>query len=190
MKKILPIVLFVLCSCGVDRYELTEDKNGRIIRLDKLTGRMTILDGDKLVEVKTSEDIEAARVGTQELAKAKEWPELHLKQYGIEQIRFITSWREGVLHYRVRLQPYIEELRQGEQNRIIFHLRDEGAFLLLEISPILRSYTRVVDDEGKFRRLEFEGTVLCSESTYRNIGNIDLQFVLPESLLNQYKAKE
>lgn len=186
MKKILLIALLILCGC--DRYELKEEGSGRLVRLDKLTGAMAVLEDDKLAEVKTAEDIEAA---TQAFVKAKVWPVItSLDNYGIEQIRFTTSWREGQLHYRARLEPYIEELWGRVQNRIIFKLRDEGTFLLLEISTSPNSYTRIVDGAGEVIYLNFEGKVPCSESTYRSIESIDLGWLLPDSLLNKNTTEE
>jgi len=144
MKKILLIALLILCGC--DRYELKEEAEG-----------------------KTPEDIEA---GTQELLKAKDWPVTFLGDYHIEQIRFITSWREGRLHYRVTL-PYVE--LEMEDWYLHYYLRDEGTLLLLEIFTRMSGYRGVVDEEGEYVWLALDGAVSCSESTYKGIESIELE---------------
>jgi len=50
------LVLFMLTGCDVGRYEIKEDKSGRTIRLDKWTGEITIIAGDRLVTFRCRND--------------------------------------------------------------------------------------------------------------------------------------
>ena len=54
MKRVASIFICIgllfAYGCDLQRYELKEDKQGRLVRLDKWTGGFLVLDGSILVE--------------------------------------------------------------------------------------------------------------------------------------------
>ena len=78
-------------------------------------------------------------------------------------MRFVTSWREGSLHYRVTL-PYLEPPKRYGWD-VKFYLRDEGTLLLLAIPSRMSAYKGVTDEADEFVGMELDGKVRCSEST-------------------------
>lgn len=97
-----------LTSCG-DRYELAQDKEGRTIRLDKRTGEVAVIVGDRLVIAKTPEQVEAeetdARQEAEVLGSPKNWPQQTLKQIGVTTASLTTAWKDGSLRYQLYLLP-------------------------------------------------------------------------------------
>lgn len=116
-------LIVALAGCDIGRWELKEDKQGRLFRLDKWFGGVLVIEGDKFVKVKSPDSIAAA-------AEPKNWPEITLTGLGQAKASLRTSWRNGLLHYRFEAAPAPET---KTPTRLSIKLYDKGGFALLEI---------------------------------------------------------
>ena len=48
--------VFFTLACDQNRYELKDDRSGRTIRLDKRTGEIVVIAGDRLTRLKSVEE--------------------------------------------------------------------------------------------------------------------------------------
>jgi len=56
--------ILALCACDRERYELKEDKNGRLVRLDRKTGELALVERDGVTrEIRVSVETKAVIPG-------------------------------------------------------------------------------------------------------------------------------
>ena len=100
MLGILLLVLVAAAAAGgCARYELQGDGQGRLVRLDRLTGQVAYLQGKRLVAVENPGD---RRRALQEIAAARDWG---AETYDKYRVRLRTSWRGGRMYYQIGISP-------------------------------------------------------------------------------------
>ena len=172
----LSIIIFIVlisltAGCKGERYEMKEDRQGRIIRLDRRTGEVTVLEGDSLIHIISPKDLEA-------LSEAKSWPIETLSQLGGIIANLKTSWRKGQLYYLYSVSPGSEKAEDIKEFNEVFkrgRLGDhyftvnlyKGGFNMMELRVPLVSMTSIVDVEGKTTKLERNGAVSLSVENYQ-----------------------
>jgi hypothetical protein len=77
------MALLSFSACDSDRYQLTKDNNGHMVRLDKRTGEMAWVDGEELIRVKSLEEsenetrkLEAEKQALDKIIKSKKWKDI------------------------------------------------------------------------------------------------------------------
>src|SRR4051812_6484372 len=107
--RALLFVCVALAMCGCDqlegnRYEIIKDQAGRTLRLDKRTGAVSVIEGERIVPVRSAKDVEQERsVTSAELGKAKSYRLVPLPQWGV-QATLRMSWQDGRLLYAESLR--------------------------------------------------------------------------------------
>ncbi len=172
----LSIIIFIIlisltAGCKGERYEMKEDKQGRIIRLDRRTGEVTVLEGDSLIHIISPKDLGA-------LSEAKSWPIEILSQLGGILANLKTSWRKGQLYYLYSVSPASEKAKDIKEFNEVFN-RDrlgdhyftvylyKGGFNMMELRVPLVSMTSIVDAEGITTKLERDGAISLSVENYQ-----------------------
>src|SRR5262245_2789159 len=87
--SVLFVTLLAFSLAGCDqlggRYELSKDSKGRTIRLDKRTGEMVIVDGDKIVSLKEASEVDRKeKEETTKVGEFKYWPPLQLDNFSTQ----------------------------------------------------------------------------------------------------------
>jgi hypothetical protein len=114
------LLAIALQSCdqlpGKDRYEIKQDSSGRTIRLDKQTGEISILEGDKLTPIQEEADKKAteqrrvaAEAATQSKLQALALPTMRLSKpfemIGVKATAMDTMRTDGKLYFQLQLHP-------------------------------------------------------------------------------------
>ena len=113
IQKLISLVVCIpfLISCDQlnsqfgNRYEITKDQSGRTLRLDKRTGEIAIVEGERITTVRDSVQADLEKqTEKSNLAKAKYYPAIGLPQFGLD-ATIATSWQDENLLYSVSLRP-------------------------------------------------------------------------------------
>lgn len=150
---------------------MKEDSQGRLIRLDRRTGEVTVLEGDSLIHIISPKDLGA-------LSEDKSWPIETLSQVGGIIANLKTSWRKGQLYYLYSVSPASEKAEDINKFNEVFkrsRLGDhyftvylyKGGFNMMELKVPLISMTSLVDVEGKTTKLEKNGATSVSVENYQ-----------------------
>ena len=97
-KLILLLFLSVLFLNGC--YDTKQDKNGRIIKVNKFTGEISVIDGDKVLKLKSDDEIKAEQDEAKKLGEPHIWPSQRLTIAGGAIASFTTKWSDGNLYYK------------------------------------------------------------------------------------------
>jgi hypothetical protein len=198
----LQLVLSIVAVCLVaacdqispSRYEITRDQSGRTLRLDKRTGEIAVVEGERIAPIRDANTVQAEQSARADnLAKAKAYPALPLNTFGFE-ATLRTSWQDGKLLYFVRLAPKkfdpstarpAQEVALAPSSEPVAKAAkrtpiDWSKFerhtwtLLLEDAPFelakeTLTFTGVVDDDGKIDSREAKGSIAMSSESYRRV---------------------
>ncbi|MGH9683533.1 MAG: hypothetical protein ACRD4S_07975 [Candidatus Acidiferrales bacterium] len=174
------LLVLSVCSCG-GRYELKQDKDGRTIRIDKWTGDISIIEGDKVIQPESAQDEQTKKKAQLALSNAKTWPLITLPQLGGATGSLKTSWQDGSLRYQFTVLPETSDIIRarshvfsGASFTLLFF--DTQNFKVEEIEIAVSKMSQTVDDGGKPILLEANDSVLCSEDTYRSISSWNLSW--------------
>jgi hypothetical protein len=171
------LMLSVLFACDRgDRYGVEQGKDGRVYRIDKKTGEMAVVSGEKVMSLPEMSKDEVL------LAKAISWRQKIIPPPYNLQLAFVSSWREGFMHYRLEVSPYsqVEKYRK-DQNFIGIMMIDNGGFHLLTIRVLLNQMTALNNEKGERVALEKDGKIECSVETYKAFSDWKTGWTLKET---------
>ncbi len=133
------LLAVIVSGCDIGRWEIKDDKQGRIIRLDRWFGGLAVVDGTRLVAIKDS----------QAVAAAKTWPEKSLPNLGQRKAYLRTAWRADRMYYQFSFTPAPDEEIAKKLAELTVSLSDTSGFDVVEIPIALHRMTKIVDAEGK-----------------------------------------
>jgi hypothetical protein len=93
-------LLLLAAAPGCSRYQIEGDGQGRIVRLDRLTGQVDYLQGTRFVRVENPNE---RRREMKELGQVKDWGTAPYD--GKYTLRLKTSWRNGRMYYQIGIVP-------------------------------------------------------------------------------------
>jgi hypothetical protein len=97
---IAALLLLALAAASCSRYQIEGDGQGRIVRLDRLTGQVDYLQGTRFVRVENPGD---RRREMKELGQVKDWG---TQQYDQKYtLRMKTAWRNDRMYYQIGIVP-------------------------------------------------------------------------------------
>ncbi len=178
------IVSFVSLSCENDRYQLQYDKQGRTIRLDKKTGEVAIISGDRLIIAKSPKEVEAEenflRLKRKILASPKAWPVMELKQIGVDKIMLTTMWKNNLMYYQLILSPVPRGFNEYDSYLAPFTLNfyDSSGFKIISIKLSKDKFTNNVNENGKVVAIFVNSSVQCSQDEYEVLDSFSLSYRL------------
>lgn len=204
LSVIAALLSILLLGCEKkERYTIEQGKDGRVYRLDRETGEMAVVTGDKLIGISTPEQQKSEKKFEVDLAQEKEWPIHVIPTPHNLSCRLKTSWREGKMYYIFSVHPvkkapvdasekqtesssstatknwewrdqYIDDI----SNHITIHMNDSGGFKLAEIGVPFYKLIRIVDDKGEPSNIQNEGNVQCTSEIYRALVDWSMQWSL------------
>jgi hypothetical protein len=188
----IAILAFSLSACDQigSRYELSKDSKGRTLRLDKRTGEMVVIDGDKIVLLRDAKEEERKEMEAVERAGIfKYWPSMQLPNFKAE-VKLTTVWRDGDVLYAVDFSPSKEgkgkseassssdkksgPLAKDDSAAIILAIQRHTFSLLLldtpfELARVELKFSQVVDDQNKPIGLRANGRIKMSRESYQKV---------------------
>ena len=174
--------MVILCSCDSERYEIVQSNSGTLIRLDRKTGEVAIISGNKLVLAKTPDETAAEEADAQKRAGALEsprvWPIVEVKQIGVTSADLTTAWRSGRMLYRFQVTPVPKGYERMSSLVAPFTLKfyDMGGFELLSVDLNYSDLTGVADSTGERVGLSANSSTDCSQSSYESVAYWNLSW--------------
>jgi hypothetical protein len=176
----LVVDVFLAAACNSDRYQLSQDKDGRTVRLDKRTGKIAVVVGDRLVSLKTAEQQESQdqqrRALDQVLAQPKPWRSQPFQVIGVREATLVTAWRDGTIYYQLDLQPIPKGYLETVSPTLFLLLQDGSGFEVVKVALGRNDLSNIVDDEGKSIKLSANSSVACSKDTYESLSSWTLHW--------------
>jgi len=173
MKLRLISIAIAAAVCLNGCYEMKQDEKGRTVKVNKLTGDISVIEGDKIIKLKTEKEVKAEQEAAKKLDEAKRWPEGPLTVAGGSTAKFITKWSDGVMYY----QLFVDKNLRGKGNyfaRINIQLHDNASFLVEEISVPVSSMTGMVGLDGKtIESMESKGQKAMTDEMYKKISDVN-----------------
>ena len=166
--KLIPLLffMFIILPVIVGCYEMKQDDKGRTVKINRITGAVSVIDGDKIVKLKDENDIKAE---TKKLGEPKTWPVIHLSIVGGANASLITKWSDGNIYYQFFVDKNLRD-KGNYYATLNIQLHDNAAFLIEEIPLPVSSMTGRLGANGKIiESMEYKGQKSMSEDKYKKI---------------------
>jgi hypothetical protein len=157
------------------RYELRQDTDGSMVRMNRFTGEVAKLVGAQLVIAQPPRQANHAPTGLHR------WDAIHIPSLGDLQIQTSTAWRDGAMLHIQQVTPYgdlvekaIQDLSSAATLTVMFE--DEHGFELASIDFPVRGATRLVDPKTGYSGLERKGSVNMTYETYSTIRSVNVRW--------------
>lgn len=151
----LLLALLALAAPGCSRYDIQGDGQGRIVRLDRMTGAVDYLQGTRFVRIQNAGD---RKHDAEELARVHDWGALTYE--GKYTLRLKTALRNDRLYYQIGIVPVppanVFNFRIG--------LNDADGFQVASISLNTPEGVPTVDGG-----IAYSGFTLADEEVYRSV---------------------
>lgn len=187
-RQLLAIVIVTMsvAACdqmpGTNRYQLQRDSAGRMVRIDKQTGQIAILDGNKLIQVASDADADkraeaqqnTAEAQTQALARPITLASTPIQPLGVKNADCETMWRDGKIFFNVSLAPPPKDSGRSygiglSGFRLVFI--DVNGFKVVDEAMPVSDMVSVIDDKGKAYELSIKGSLPLSRGAYQSIAD-------------------
>ncbi|MGA7884952.1 MAG: hypothetical protein WCA44_04355 [Acidobacteriaceae bacterium] len=165
---LLPVFL-----CGCNNYSFLS-AGQKVYRLNKFTGSVSVVDGDRIAQVRDSSDSGASQQPT-----AVSHDTLSLDGLDNGQLLLQRKWRDGFMDYIVTVSPVSDKFKAARQSItaiITLELDDQDGFEVALVPLTVSSMTQVVDAKGAPAVLEVKGSQAMSRETYDSIKDTAVQW--------------
>jgi hypothetical protein len=165
---ILALFFSALIGCSRnEEYDLITSQSGRIYRLNKNSGEISLVDGTKITKLPEPIQSEMSRESAKLLVELRSWPKRSLPQLDSLQVSLKTRWRDGILYYIFFASPHNKRLREAHDSyptskNFTLKLMDAHGFVLIDIPMTLSSMSKVVNEMGQAEGLQMNDHVTCS----------------------------
>lgn len=177
-RNYLAAVLCVLALAGcaaTNRYALSKDSAGRLVRLDTQTGEVTLIEGERLTPIQGAAAA-VEQTGPQVVLPegGKSWPTLALPQLGDTRAALTSDWRDGKLHYVLELYPLTKRLNlahSGYYSNASFSMTmsDTNGKQIARTDLPTGRLARVISNTRNMEELSAEGDIPMSKESYDGI---------------------
>ena len=183
------VCILTLAGCAAgDRYQLSTDEAGRLVRLDTQTGEVMLVEGDKLTPFKESggataeTDSPAAEIPQIELPDGgKSWPTLTIPELGNASAELTSYWYNGKMRYVLELYPLSKRLKLvygGYYTNPTFSLTMKNAAGKQVVWTALSGnrLKHTVNKKHKVEELSGEGVVVMTKGEYDSLADWHLRW--------------
>jgi len=165
----LLFTIVALSLVGAGCYEMKQDDKGRTVKINKITGEVSVLDGDKIIKLKDEKDLKSEQEATKRLGEPKVWAKMPLSIVGGGNARLVTKWSDSNIYY----QFFVDKNLRGKGKyfaTLNVQLHDDAEFLIEEIPIPVSSMTGQLGADGKIiESMEYKSKKPMSEDTYKKI---------------------
>jgi hypothetical protein len=148
---------------------MKQDEKGRTVKINKITGVVSVIDGDKIIKLKDENDIKSEQEASKKLGEPKGWPAIPMSIAGGAKAMLITKWSDGNLYY----QFFVDKNLRGTGNyyaKITIQLHDDSSFLIENIPVPVSSMTgQIGASSNTINSMEIKGQIPMNDSTYKKI---------------------
>ncbi|NTU97295.1 MAG: hypothetical protein HGA62_05725 [Chlorobiaceae bacterium] len=173
----------IIIMSGIACSDVTQDKQGRIIKTNRLTGEIVIIDGDKITKLKDEKELRVEEEETKKLGEARYWPSMLIDAGNRPEIDITTKWVDNMLYYQIHSNQNLRD--QGEYvggymygsrktPHMNIQLNDENGFLIKELSLDVSQMTAIQDSNGQINSMVYKGVVGLDRKLYKNIKGCDI----------------
>jgi hypothetical protein len=168
------LCVLALAGCAAtNRYELSKDNAGRLVRLDTQTGEVMLIEGDRLTPI-TGASVAQAGAQLPQVALpqgGKSWPTLAMPQLGSTSAALTSHWRDGKLHYVLELYPLSKRLRLVQSGYYInssfsMTLSDTAGKQMARVDLPASQLARVTGSSRNVEELSAEGDIPMTKEEY------------------------
>ena len=158
-----------------DQFNLQAAGEGRVYRIDRKTGEVLLIMGDKSQVVAGTESIPRPFLerlssflsGSESNGSFRNFPDI---THGKFKYTLMAWWHRGTAHYRFSIYPGKDIPAAVLQQKITekpfssFNLsfQNQTGFSIHETSILLNSLARVVDDKNELQYYEYQGDIASS----------------------------
>jgi len=168
MKLKILFLLIIAIAMTIGCYETKQDEKGRTIKINRITGEMSVIDGDKIIKLKTDKDIKADQDSTKKLSEPILWPAITImNKYA--NVNFKTKWSDGNIYYQIHVDKNLRD--KALYNAILtIELYDNENFLMSKIPVMVNSMAGGVGSDGKtIETMSYKDQMPMSEDAYKKI---------------------
>ena len=176
----------ILAGCATtQRYQLSKDDKGRLVRLDTQTGEVMLIEGDKLTSAPgttTAETKPKPQIPHLTLPSGgKAWPTLSIPDLGDARAALTSYWYNGKLHYVIELYPLSKRLKlvySGYYSNPSFSLilNDKTgkrvAWTAVPAGRLKHTFNKKLETE----ELSVEGVIMMTKREYDSLAAWQLQW--------------
>ncbi|MGA9112014.1 MAG: hypothetical protein WB290_17160 [Smithella sp.] len=166
LKILLSVVIAISLLTGC--YDTKQDEKGRTVKINKITGEMSVIDGDKIIKLKTENEIKAEQKAAEELGESKTWPTIPiLNKY--TNVILKTKWSDGNIYYQIHVDKNLRDI--ADYNAVLLiELYDTQSFLIQKIPVDVRIMAGVVGADGTtIEAMEYKDQIPMSEDVYKKM---------------------
>ena len=163
------IAITILTGC----YDTKQDEKGRIVKINRITGEVSVIDGDKITKLKTEKEVESEQETAKQLDESKAWPAIPiLKKYANATLN--TKWNNGNIYYHLYVDKNLINISNYNATLTI-ELYDSESFLLRKIPVYINNMVVAIDANGRIiDAMQFKEKVPMSEEIYKKIEKWDV----------------
>jgi len=184
LSAILCIVILAGCAAS-ERYALSTDDQGRLVRLDTRTGEVMLIEDGQLTPEQDKAAPEAKpRPEPPKAASPKDgkaWPVLTLPELGNTRAALTTHWFNGKLHFGIELYPFSKRLKlvndgyyRNSSLSLAFNDNTGKRAASTIISAIRLKHT--TNKIRKMKELSVEGVILMTRQKYDSLADWQLRW--------------
>lgn len=173
MKKyIIPVLVLILGAC----HEIREDKNGRTIKVNKITGEVLIIDGNKIVKPKTNEDIIKDAEVLKNLESIKTWDSIQVLIGPNPNATLKTKWSDGFMYYQLFIDNNLRGLG-GNNAGFTVEVSDQSGFQIDNfIVPLSTIIANLGADNKTIVSMEYKGKQALTSEAYKKISGWNIMW--------------
>ncbi len=171
LKLFLFVAIVVLLAAGC--YDARQDNNGRIIRVNRLTGDVCVIEGNKIIKLKTEKEMKEEQEAARQLSTPKEWAAVPiLNNYANVSLK--TKWESGHMYYQLDVNRNLKEIANYGA-LLTVELYDSESFPVRKIPVYANSMVVAMNPEGKtVDAMQLTEKMPMSEEMYRKIQKWDV----------------
>jgi hypothetical protein len=172
LKLLLSVVIAIAITIGC--YDSKQDEKGRTVKINRITGEMYVIDGDKVIKLKTEKEVKAEQEAAKQLGESKTWPAiLILNRYANTTLK--TKWNDGNIYYQLYVDKNLRDIANNYNAELTIELYDSESFLIRKIPVRVNSMVVAVDSDGKtIEEMQYKGNMSMSEDAYKKIKKWDV----------------
>jgi hypothetical protein len=171
LQSLLSVVVAfaVLTGC----YDTKQDAKGRTVKINRFTGEMSVIDGDKIIKLKTEKDVKAEQEATEQLGESMTWTAIPiLNKYANTTLK--TKWSDGNIYYQLYIDKNLRDIANYNAELAI-ELYDTESFIIRAITVRVNRMVVAVDSDGRtIDAMQYKEKMSMSENAYKKIVKWDI----------------
>jgi uncharacterized lipoprotein YehR (DUF1307 family) len=166
LKILLSAVIAILILTGC--YDTKQNEKGRTVKINRITGELSIIDGDKIIKLKTENEVKAEQEAAKQLSESKAWPARQImNQYA--NVTLKTKWSDGNIYYQFYVDKNLRNISRYN-SALTIELYDTESFLVQKMLVNVNSMAGGIGTDGKtIEAMVYKDQIPMSEDAYKKI---------------------